>query len=99
MNNTDQAQTSQRRKTRGPTRCLSLQSLPPNERIELTWNDLNQPVGKHAATFSRYCGMISRDGNTIPIDCVTWKHVLEESKRHAFEIVKVKKYNVVCINC
>ncbi|KAK9286630.1 hypothetical protein L1049_015030 [Liquidambar formosana] len=81
---------STRRKTRGPTRCLSLWGRQEGERISVPTNKLGQPIGRLAPKLSNFLGTIARNGHVAPLTYVDWRGMPDASKEKMWQLVLSK---------
>ncbi|XP_019051806.1 PREDICTED: uncharacterized protein LOC109114119 [Nelumbo nucifera] len=80
-----QIESSQHKKTRGPTFRKDVYKMNDNECIYVSFNKYGQPEdGK----LSQFIGTIARNGNIVPIDVDSWKKVLNTTKDRAWGFIK-----------
>ena len=75
--------------TRGRTTLKELWELPYDERIVVSKNSDNQPIGPEAQVLAGLLGMIARNGRKVPIHYESWHEVLKKNKFKVLDFVKV----------
>ncbi|XP_058071421.1 uncharacterized protein LOC131220632 [Magnolia sinica] len=78
------------RRFRGPTVISEVANLPPNKQLNISWNKYGQPIGHKYSEFTRWLGILSRNGRLAPIDHDSWHHVPLSNKNEIWNEVKIK---------
>lgn len=72
--------------TRGASACTGMPS-GPNERLNVEFNTLGQPIGDGSVKLSSYCGKSVRD--MVPLIYDDWRKVPKELKKSLWILLKV----------
>lgn len=64
-------------------------NLPPNSLIEVTFNEIHQPVGVEGVVLNRFIGSMVRKPNLAPINYSDWHKMPKEFKTKMWEIIEV----------
>ncbi|KAH7672347.1 putative transposase Ptta/En/Spm plant protein [Dioscorea alata] len=73
---------------RGPTTLKGLYSLPPNEKILVSSNELGQPIGPEGQLLSGFLGMHARSGQWVGLHYENWRKVPKTLKEELLKFVE-----------
>ncbi|XP_052486659.1 uncharacterized protein LOC105766531 isoform X2 [Gossypium raimondii] len=76
------------RRGRGRTQLKDLYELNPVERVKVSKNNLDQPVGAEARLLAGYLGIIARNANMLPINYESWHQMPDNNKNEALDNIK-----------
>ncbi|KAL6595092.1 hypothetical protein ACP70R_048195 [Stipagrostis hirtigluma subsp. patula] len=79
-----------KRRGRGRSLCLKVWTMPEGVRVTVSLNDLGEPIGNEAVTFSGFLGTLIRDGTLAPLTYPTWRRFPEKNKDVMWRIVNLK---------
>ena len=66
---------------------MRLFSLTPNEKVEIEFNDLNQPIGSNSKYLSSYLGTLARE--MVPVTISNWKKVDNKLRADIWTCIQV----------
>ncbi|XP_039134930.1 uncharacterized protein LOC120272230 [Dioscorea cayenensis subsp. rotundata] len=75
---------------RGRTTIKELWTLPPQERILVSSNQLGQPVGPEAQLLAAFLGMLARSGQHIGLQYESWHKVPKTLKDELFKFIELR---------
>ncbi|XP_039146766.1 uncharacterized protein LOC120284003 [Dioscorea cayenensis subsp. rotundata] len=79
-----------KRVRRGPTTLKELYSLPPNEKILVSSNELGQPIGPEDQLLSGFLGMLARCGQRVGLHYENWCKVPKTLKEELLKFVELR---------
>ncbi|KAH7655770.1 putative transposase Ptta/En/Spm plant protein [Dioscorea alata] len=75
---------------RGRTTIKELWTLPPQERILVSSNQLGQPIGPEAQLLAAFLGMLARSGQHIGLQYENWHKVPKPLKDDLFKFIELR---------
>ncbi|XP_039138070.1 uncharacterized protein LOC120275522 isoform X3 [Dioscorea cayenensis subsp. rotundata] len=79
-----------KRVRRGPTTLKELYSLPPNEKILVSSNELGQPIGPEGQLLAGFLGMLARCGQRVGLHYENWHKVPKILKEELLKFVELR---------
>ncbi|XP_010261524.1 PREDICTED: uncharacterized protein LOC104600335 isoform X2 [Nelumbo nucifera] len=77
-------------KTRGPTRCLDVWTMPEGQHISVAINKYKQPIGFGGRKLTTFLGTIARDGRIAPLTYLDWRAMPLKRKENMWQLVMAK---------
>ncbi|KAH7690431.1 hypothetical protein IHE45_02G046500 [Dioscorea alata] len=81
---------SGQQRKRGRTTIKELWTLPPQERILVSSNQLGQPIGPEAQLLAAFLGMLARSGQHIGLQYENWHKVPKTLKDDLFKFIELR---------
>ncbi|XP_039689040.1 uncharacterized protein [Medicago truncatula] len=90
--NRDEEQGISQRKTRGRTLCKKIHARTFEERVEVTYNDVDQPIGptkKVVSDLSLFLVTLARNSTFCPLKYTNWLGIPEKNKNRVWRYANV----------
>ncbi|CAL1395923.1 unnamed protein product [Linum trigynum] len=81
----------QKKKTRGPTRCIRIIGLEEGNKLSVEFDEDHQPVGENATSFVAFLRVTVRNRSCCPLQVKEWKDISRDAIDHMWGI-KMKKF-------
>ncbi|KAH7678999.1 putative transposase Ptta/En/Spm plant protein [Dioscorea alata] len=90
-NNLNSVDNQGQQRKRGRTTIKELWTLPPQERILVSSNQLGQPIRPEAQLLAAFLGMLARSGQHIGLQYESWHKVPKTLKDELFKFIEANK--------
>ncbi|XP_039130932.1 uncharacterized protein LOC120267345 [Dioscorea cayenensis subsp. rotundata] len=82
--------TQGQQRKRGRTTLKELWTLPPQERVLVSANQLGQPIGSEAQLLAGFLGMLARSGQQIGLQYESWHKVPKTLKDELLKFIELR---------